>query len=54
MNLYRVFETRKMEHEAKFRLIENDVEEGKNESAVIRMDKEDGGITRERFRRNQK
>lgn len=43
---YRMFETRKKEHEAKVRLTKKDLEEGKIESAENRMGKEDGGIAR--------
>ena len=43
---YRMFETRKKEHEAKIRLTKKDIEDGSIESAEIRMGKEDGGIAR--------
>ena len=43
---YRMFETRKKEHEAKVRLTKKDIEDGNIESAEIRMGKEDGGIAR--------
>ena len=43
---YRMFETRKKEHQAKVRLTKKDLEEGKIESAENRMGKEDGGIAR--------
>ena len=43
---YRIFETRKKEHEAKVRLPKKDLKEGNIESAETRMGKEDGGIDR--------
>ena len=43
---YRMFETRKKEHEAKVRLTKKDLEEGNIESAENRMGKEDGGLAR--------
>ena len=43
---YRMFETRKKEHEARVRLTKKDLEEGNNESAENRMGKEDGGLAR--------
>ena len=43
---YRMFETRKKEHEAKVCLTKKDIEHGNIESAETRMGKEDGGIAR--------
>ena len=43
---YRMFETRKKEHQAKVRLTKKDLEEGNFDSAESRMGKEDGGIAR--------
>ena len=43
---YRMFETRKKEHEAKVRLTKRDIEDGNIESAEVRMGKEDGGLAK--------
>ena len=43
---YRMFETRKKEHEAKVRLTKRDIEDGNIESAEVRIGKEDGGLAK--------
>ena len=43
---YRMFETRKREHETKVRLAKWDIEDGNMESTEVRMGKEDGGLAK--------